>query len=77
MKIPTTLDRKTNKLRLLTFALAVWLLIAAMPISSFAELLELDTQPVEDQTVYVLAEDTTKRSEFEKHYIKYHGREPI
>lgn len=26
MKIPTTLDRKTNKLRLFAFALAVWLL---------------------------------------------------
>ena len=61
MKIPTTLDRKTNKLRLFTFALAVWLLIAAMPISAFAELLELETQPMGDQTVYVLAEDTTKR----------------
>ena len=68
MKIPTTLDRKTNKLRFFTFALAVWLLIAAMPISAFAELLELETQPMGDQTVYVLAEDTTKRNEFEKHY---------
>lgn len=37
---PTTLDRKTNKLRFFTFALAVWLLIAAMPISVFAELLD-------------------------------------
>lgn len=68
MKIPTTLDRKNNKLRFFTFALAVWLLIAAMPISAFAELLELETKPMGDQTVYVLAEDTTKRSEFEKHY---------
>ena len=68
MKIPTTLDRKMKKLRLFTFALAVWLLIAALPISAFAELLELETQPMEDQTVYVLAEDTTKRNEFEKHY---------
>ena len=68
MKIPTTLDRKNNKLRFFTFALAVWLLIAAMPISAFAELLELETQPMGDQTVYVLAEDTTKRNEFEKHY---------
>lgn len=31
MKIPTTLDRKMKKLRLFTFALAVWLLIAALP----------------------------------------------
>ena len=46
MKIHTTLDRKTNKLRLFTFALAVWLLIAALPISAFAELLELETQPM-------------------------------
>ncbi len=53
MKIPTTLDRKNNKLRFFTFALAVWLLIAAMPISAFAELLELETQPMGDQTVYV------------------------
>ena len=59
---------KQNKLRVFTFLLAVWLLIAALPISAFAELLELETQPMEDPTVYVLAEDTTKRSEFEKHY---------
>lgn len=65
---PTTLDRKMNKLRLFAFALAVWLLIAAMPISAFAELLELETQPMQAPTVYVLAEDTTKRSAFEKHY---------
>ena len=50
---PTTLDRKNNKLRFFTFALAVWLLIAAMPISAFAELFELETQPMGDQTVYV------------------------
>lgn len=43
-------------------------MIVAMPISAFAELLELETQPIEDSTVYVLAEDNTKRTEFEKHY---------
>ena len=59
---------KNQQAATFTFALAVWLLIAAMPISAFAELLELETQPMEDPAVYVLAEDTTKRSEFEKHY---------
>ena len=59
---------KHKVLQPFAFILALWLLLSSMPVSAFAELLELETQPMGDQTVYVLAEDTTKRSEFEKHY---------
>lgn len=68
---PTTLDRKTNKLRFFTLALAVWLLIVAMPISAFAEFLELETQPMGDQTAYVLAEDTTKRKDNNTTFLNF------
>lgn len=60
---------KQSKLRIPTLLLAVWMLIAAIPITAFAELLQLQTEPMPtDSTVYVLAEDNSKRTAFEKHY---------
>ena len=59
---------KHNKLQILPVVLALWLLISAVPITAFAELLDMTTQPSLDEIVYVVAEDNTKRTEFVKHY---------
>ena len=59
---------KQEKLRVPTLLLAVWLLIVSIPVTAFAELLQMTTEPMFDDTVYVLAEDQSKRTAFEKHY---------
>ncbi len=59
---------KHEKLRIPTMLLAVWMLIVSIPVTTFAELLQMTTEPMTDDTVYVLAEDQSKRTAFEKHY---------
>ena len=51
---------KQEKLRVPTLLLAVWLLIVSIPVTAFAELLQMTTEPMPDDTVYVLAEDQSK-----------------
>ncbi|MBE6697647.1 MAG: hypothetical protein E7581_03900 [Ruminococcaceae bacterium] len=64
---------KHTKIRFATVLLAMWLLFTAIPITVFAELLQLHTEPISNDTVYVLAEDNTKRTAFEKHYYCSNG----
>lgn len=59
---------KHNAMRPLSLILAIWMFIVAIPVTVFADFLSMTTQPMTDDTVYVLAEDNTKRTAFEKHY---------
>ena len=59
---------KNKTTRYLTVVLAIWMLIVSIPLTVFADLLNITVQPEMDEIIYVLAEDNTKRSEFEKHY---------
>ncbi len=59
---------KNKTTRYLTVVLAIWMLIVSIPLTVFADLLNITVQPEMDEIVYVLAEDNTKRTEFEKHY---------
>ena len=61
-------DMEQEKLRVPTLLLAVWMLIVSIPVTAFAELLQMTTEPMSGDTVYVLAEDQSKRTAFEKHY---------
>ena len=59
---------KNKTSRYLTVVLAIWMLIVSIPLTVFADLLNITVRPEMDEIVYVLAEDNTKRTEFEKHY---------